>query len=274
VRTYVFASATVRRWLSAATSRWREWALGMRGASPCADRAPPTLPPPLVQHARPATARRRAGPGTAPLGALLFVGARQAVPWFAAFAGLVAVSAAMDPALSARAPDVPGGVVVAVFAMTVHGVAATTFVLLEYFVRAGQVRAVAAERPTRARGGAPEGTGGSDRGCLSGRHGRAPATSSPHAFHADVRLPMSRVGRACRSHGNWCAVADAPIPIPTSPVAGPHRPRDASLALATVLNSSCRLRFSTPRFFSHPNIPMASPHSPHPLPPHRAHTPS
>ena len=52
MRTYVFASATVRRWRSAATSRWRERALAMRGTSPCADRAPPTLPPPLVQLAR------------------------------------------------------------------------------------------------------------------------------------------------------------------------------------------------------------------------------
>ena len=68
-----------------------------------------------------------------------------------------------------------------------------------------------------------------------------------------------------------CAVAGAPAP--TSPVAGPHRPRDANLAFATVLESSSRLRFSTPRFLSQPNIPMASPHSPHPLPPHRAHTP-
>jgi hypothetical protein len=34
---------------------------------------------------------------TAPLGALLFVGARQALPWFVAFIALVAVSAAVDP---------------------------------------------------------------------------------------------------------------------------------------------------------------------------------
>src|SRR5262245_28538176 len=67
---------------------------------------------------------------TAPLGALLFVGARQAVPWFAAFVGLVAVSGGMDPVLSARAPDVPGGVVVALFAMNVVGVAGTAFALL------------------------------------------------------------------------------------------------------------------------------------------------
>jgi hypothetical protein len=73
---------------------------------------------------------------TAPLGALLFVGARQAVPWFAAFVGLVAVSGVMDPVLSARAPHVPSGVVIALFVMTVLGVATTTFALLEYFVRA------------------------------------------------------------------------------------------------------------------------------------------
>lgn len=80
---------------------------------------------------------------TSPLGALLFVGARQAIPWLAAFAGLVVVSAAIDPALSARAPYVPGGVVVTLFAMTILGVATTAFALLEYFVRARE-RALAA----------------------------------------------------------------------------------------------------------------------------------
>lgn len=80
---------------------------------------------------------------TAPLGALLFVGARQSVFWFAAFAGLVAVSAALDPTLSARAPDVPSGVVVTLFAMNVLGVATTAFALLQYFTRARE-RALAA----------------------------------------------------------------------------------------------------------------------------------
>ena len=80
---------------------------------------------------------------TAPLGALLFVGARQAVPWFAAFVGLLASSGAMDPALSARAPDVPSGLVVTFFALNVLGVATTAFALLEYFVRARE-RALAA----------------------------------------------------------------------------------------------------------------------------------
>jgi class 3 adenylate cyclase len=72
---------------------------------------------------------------TSPLGALLFVGARQAVPWFVAFVGLVAVSAAIDPALSNSAPDVPDGVVVAFFALNILGVATTAYALLQYFVR-------------------------------------------------------------------------------------------------------------------------------------------
>src|SRR6476661_68859 len=37
---------------------------------------------------------------TSPLGAMVFVGARQAVPWFLSFVGLVVFSAAIDPALA------------------------------------------------------------------------------------------------------------------------------------------------------------------------------
>jgi adenylate cyclase len=73
---------------------------------------------------------------TSPLGALLFVGARQAIPWFVAFIGLVAVSAAVDPALSAGAPHLPSGFVVAFFALNILGPAATAYLLLQYFVRA------------------------------------------------------------------------------------------------------------------------------------------
>ena len=73
---------------------------------------------------------------TSPLGALLFVGARQAVPWFLAFAGLVAFSAAIDPALAADAPDIPQGIVVSFFALNILAVATTVFALLQYFVRA------------------------------------------------------------------------------------------------------------------------------------------
>jgi adenylate cyclase len=73
---------------------------------------------------------------TAPVGALLFVGARQAVPWFVVFGGLVAVSGAIDPALAARAPDIPNGLVVGFFVLNILGVTTTAYVLLQYFVRA------------------------------------------------------------------------------------------------------------------------------------------
>ncbi|MGN6253665.1 MAG: adenylate/guanylate cyclase domain-containing protein [Solirubrobacterales bacterium] len=73
---------------------------------------------------------------TCPVGALLFVGVREAVPWFVAFAALLVVSGAIDPALSAGAPDVPEGVVVTFFVLTLLGVTTTAYVLLQYFVRA------------------------------------------------------------------------------------------------------------------------------------------
>jgi class 3 adenylate cyclase len=73
---------------------------------------------------------------SAPLGALLFVGARQAMVWFVAFVALVAVSGAADSRLAASASHIPAGVEVAFFALNVIGVTATAWVLLQYFVRA------------------------------------------------------------------------------------------------------------------------------------------
>jgi class 3 adenylate cyclase len=73
---------------------------------------------------------------TCPVGALLFVGARQAVPWFLAFCALMGFSGAIDPALADGAPHIPHGVVVAYFVMNILGVSTTAYVLLQYFVRA------------------------------------------------------------------------------------------------------------------------------------------
>jgi class 3 adenylate cyclase len=83
---------------------------------------------------------------SSPLGALLFVGARQAIPWFAAFVGLVAVSGAIDPALATGAPHIPNGVVVTFFALNVIGVTTTVYLLLEYFVRAREREQARSER--------------------------------------------------------------------------------------------------------------------------------
>lgn len=87
---------------------------------------------------------------TCPVGALLVVGVRQAIPWFVAFAALVAVSGAIDPALAAGAPEIPTGVAVSFFVFNVLGVCLTAYVLLQYFVRARE-RALAELAVERAR---------------------------------------------------------------------------------------------------------------------------
>jgi len=73
---------------------------------------------------------------TSPLGALLFVGTRQAVPWLVAFAGLVAASGAIDPTLAAGAPHIPDGVVVTFFVLNVVSVTTVAYVLLRHFEQA------------------------------------------------------------------------------------------------------------------------------------------
>ena len=112
---------------------------------------------------------------TSPLGALLFLGARQAVPWFVAFVGLVGVSAALDSALTGQAPDIPNAVVVMFLALNIVGVTGTTYALLQYFVRARasarRRRAPAAQRAARTGGHAAEGAARGHRRALSRRHG-------------------------------------------------------------------------------------------------------
>jgi class 3 adenylate cyclase len=81
-----------------------------------------------------------------PLGALLFVGARQALPWFAGFVALVVFSAAIDPVLADHAPDIPDGVVIAFFALNILGVSTTAYALLQYFVRARDLALAQSER--------------------------------------------------------------------------------------------------------------------------------
>jgi adenylate cyclase len=73
---------------------------------------------------------------TCPIGALLFVGPRRAVPWFLAFCALVGFSGAINHALAEGAPQIPHGVVVVYFVLNILGVSTTSYVLLQYFVRA------------------------------------------------------------------------------------------------------------------------------------------
>ena len=70
----------------------------------------------------------------APLGALVFYGPRPAIGWFAAFLGLVALSAAIDSGLPPPAEEIPSWLVLVFFALNIIGPSATTFGILEYFV--------------------------------------------------------------------------------------------------------------------------------------------
>ena len=71
----------------------------------------------------------------APLGALVFYGPRQAIPWFGAFLALVALSAVIDGVLPEPSEEIPSSVVVVFFALNILGPSITTFALLEHFVR-------------------------------------------------------------------------------------------------------------------------------------------
>jgi adenylate cyclase len=85
---------------------------------------------------------------TAPLGALLFAGRRQAVGWFAAFVVALALAGGIDPLLDSRAADIPTGIMVLFFVLNVFGVTVTCYALLHYFVseRERYADALAAEQ--------------------------------------------------------------------------------------------------------------------------------
>ncbi len=83
---------------------------------------------------------------TSPLGAVLFVGTREAIPWFVAFAALVGVSGAIDPAVATSAPHIPAAIVVTFFVLNVAGVTGTAYVLLQYFVAAREREQAKSER--------------------------------------------------------------------------------------------------------------------------------
>jgi adenylate cyclase len=70
----------------------------------------------------------------APFGALMFYGAREAVPWLLAFLGLATLAGVLDPLLPSG-PVIPVGVVVTFFVLNIGAVAASTFMLVRFFVR-------------------------------------------------------------------------------------------------------------------------------------------
>ena len=67
------------------------------------------------------------------LGAIMFSGTRDAVPWFVAYLALLAVSTALEPVLDPAA--IPAPVQIAFFAGNLAGPSLVAYVLLQYFVR-------------------------------------------------------------------------------------------------------------------------------------------
>jgi hypothetical protein len=67
------------------------------------------------------------------LGALMFSGTREAVPWFGAYLALLAVSTALEPVLEPAA--IPGAVRIAFFAGNMAGPSLVAYLLLQFFVR-------------------------------------------------------------------------------------------------------------------------------------------
>jgi len=70
-----------------------------------------------------------------PLGALILVGPRGALGWFAAYSVLLVAAWAIDPGLAREPAELPEAVRRAFFVLNVAGVSVTAYFLLQYFVR-------------------------------------------------------------------------------------------------------------------------------------------
>jgi adenylate cyclase len=71
---------------------------------------------------------------TAPLGALLFAGIEEAVPWFLAFVALTVGIGIADPHLASKAGVLGQPLIVSFFVLNITGVTLTCFLMLRYFV--------------------------------------------------------------------------------------------------------------------------------------------
>ncbi len=72
----------------------------------------------------------------APIGALMFAGTTRSIPWFIAYALLMAASGFQSGGGSWQQATLPNTIVVFSFVMNIGGVSAIVFILLRYFVRA------------------------------------------------------------------------------------------------------------------------------------------
>ncbi len=71
----------------------------------------------------------------APIGALMFAGTRQAIPWFLAYLVLMALSGVLDIRFARMAEPLAPSVMILFFVMNVVGVSTIAFLLIRYFVK-------------------------------------------------------------------------------------------------------------------------------------------
>jgi len=72
----------------------------------------------------------------AALGALFFFSPREAIPWFMVFIALTVISGLAEPFVAQRAAAIPTAVATTFFVLNVAGVAVTSYLLLQYAIRA------------------------------------------------------------------------------------------------------------------------------------------
>ena len=77
--------------------------------------------------------------------AVYLLDGRRAIPWFVAFLALVALSGLIDPILADSPPPIAVEVRTTFFVLNIGGVALTTYVLLQYFVRQREAARAASE---------------------------------------------------------------------------------------------------------------------------------
>ena len=85
----------------------------------------------------------------APIGALMFAGTTRSIPWFIAYALLMAVSGLQSGGSSWQQATLSDTMVVFSFVMNIGGVSAIVFVLLRYFVRAREQAMAALDKEHR-----------------------------------------------------------------------------------------------------------------------------
>jgi class 3 adenylate cyclase len=82
----------------------------------------------------------------AAFGSLFFYNTRQAIPWFLLFLALTVISGFADPLVAQHAAAIPTPVRTAFFVLNVIGVSVTTYLLLQYAVRARDAALASSER--------------------------------------------------------------------------------------------------------------------------------